>query len=181
MAGGGDLGGGGGRPKRGKNSKRKAKKRVGFRIDMTPLVDITFLLLTFFMFVTTLTTPQVMDMAVPPETEDIEVAETKLFTVRVREDGKIFYNQAKDIPLPILMKELRVKAIKSNLDLKNELITVLKIDDNVPYETVVNILDELNLAEIKITQSLQAEKLNRVRKFTISPLTDKDKEEIKGL
>lgn len=89
MAGGGELGGGG-RPKRGKHSKRKAKKRVGFRIDMTPLVDITFLLLTFFMFVTTLTTPQIMDMAVPPETEDVEVAESKLFTIRVRGDGKIF-------------------------------------------------------------------------------------------
>jgi len=181
MAGGGDLGGGGGRPKRGKHSKRKPKKRLGFRIDMTPLVDITFLLLTFFMFVTTLTTPQVMDMAVPPETEDVEVAESKLFTVRVREDGKIFYNQAKDIPQPIILKELRTKAIKSNLDMKNELITVLKIDENVAYETVVNIFDELNLAEIKITQALQAEKLNRERKFTISPMTDKDKEEIKGL
>jgi len=42
MAGGGELGGGGGRPKRGKHSKRKPKKRLGFRIDMTPLVDITF-------------------------------------------------------------------------------------------------------------------------------------------
>ena len=180
MAGGGELGGGG-RPKRGKHSKRKTKKRVGFRIDMTPLVDITFLLLTFFMFVTTLTTPQIMDMAVPPETEDVEVAESKLFTIRVRGDGKIFYNQAKDAPLPIILKDLRNQSIKSNLDLKNDLITVLKIDDNVSYETVVNILDELNLAEIKIPQALQAEKLNRERKFTIAPLTDKDKEEIIGL
>ena len=119
MAGGGELGGGG-RPKRGKHSKRKTKKRVGFRIDMTPLVDITFLLLTFFMFVTTLTTPQIMDMAVPPETEDVEVAESKLFTIRVRGDGKIFYNQAKDAPLPIILKDLRNQSIKSNLDLKNE-------------------------------------------------------------
>ena len=120
MAGGGELGGGG-RPKRGKHSKRKTKKRVGFRIDMTPLVDITFLLLTFFMFVTTLTTPQIMDMAVPPETEDVEVAESKLFTIRVRGDGKIFYNQAKDAPLPIILKDLRNQSIKSNLDLKNDI------------------------------------------------------------
>ena len=80
-----------------------------------------------------------------------------------------------------MSKILRNQSIKSNLDLKNDLITVLKIDDNVSYETVVNILDELNLAEIKITQALQAEKLNRERKFTIAPLTDKDKEEIIGL
>lgn len=71
MAGGGSLGGGH-KPKRGKHSKRKSKKRVGFVLDMTPLVDITFLLLTFFMFTTTMATPQVMEMSVPPE-QDVEV------------------------------------------------------------------------------------------------------------
>jgi len=53
MSGGGGALTTGGKPKRG-SSKRKTKKRVGFRIDMTPLVDITFLLLTFFMFTTTM-------------------------------------------------------------------------------------------------------------------------------
>ena len=62
------AGGGGGltheRAKRGKHSKRKKKKRIGFHLDMTPLVDITFLLLTFFMFTTTMATPQVMEMSI---------------------------------------------------------------------------------------------------------------------
>ena len=66
MAGGGELGGGE-KQRRGKAGKRKSKKRLGFRLDMTPLVDITFLLLTFFMLTTSMITPQTMEMSVPPE------------------------------------------------------------------------------------------------------------------
>ena len=74
MAGGGEALGGGAKQKRGKSGKRKSKGRVGFRLDMTPLVDITFLLLTFFMFTTSMTTPQTMEMNVPPELEkEVEV------------------------------------------------------------------------------------------------------------
>ena len=64
MAGGGEALGGGGKPKRGGGGKRKKKSRVGFRLDMTPLVDITFLLLTFFMLTTSMITPQKMEMFV---------------------------------------------------------------------------------------------------------------------
>jgi len=47
MAGGGEsLGSGSGKTKRGQ-IKEEVQERIGFRIDMTPMVDITFLLLTF--------------------------------------------------------------------------------------------------------------------------------------
>ena len=55
------------REKRGKQSNRKKAVRVGFKVDMTPLVDITFLLLTFFLFTTTMMRPQIMEMRIPPE------------------------------------------------------------------------------------------------------------------
>ncbi|MBC8144279.1 MAG: biopolymer transporter ExbD, partial [bacterium] len=45
-----DLGGGG----KSKKGGKKKVKRVGFKLDMTPLVDVAFLLLTFFMFATTM-------------------------------------------------------------------------------------------------------------------------------
>ena len=91
------MSGGGGqlsaeRQKRGKSSKRKKMKRVGFYLDMTPLVDITFLLLTFFMFTTTMATPQVMEMSIPPEIEDeVEVKISELFQIFIRNDNKIYY------------------------------------------------------------------------------------------
>ena len=182
MAGGGSLGEGREKAKRGKPSERKKKKRVGFHLDMTPLVDIAFLLLTFFMFTTTMTQPQVMEMFVPPDIKtDVIVKESELYTLRVRGDGKIFYNMAKDEPQVMELKNLKKMSFEENLKQKNRLITVLKIDDNAPYDVVIKVLDELNLAEGDLIPALSKINLKRERRFTIAPLTDKEIEEIKSL
>jgi biopolymer transport protein ExbD len=65
MAGGGEIGGQ--RPTRGKGKKRKQARRLGVTLDMTPLVDIAFLLLTFFMFSTSMSRPQTMELNLPPD------------------------------------------------------------------------------------------------------------------
>lgn len=178
MAGGGSLGGGG-RSKRGKSSKRKAKKRVGFVLDMTPLVDITFLLLTFFMFTTTMATPQVMEMKVPPEIDvPVEVKESQLLSLLVDEDGDLFYFRGQGEAEELKMKDLRNLAIKENLNQINDLIIVLKVSDNVDYGTVVEALDELNLAEAGIVDEMRVKRnqadFKRSRKFTIADLTEDD-------
>lgn len=188
------MSGGGGtlkveRTKRGKASKRKKMKRVGFTLDMTPLVDITFLLLTFFMFTTTMATPQVMEMSIPPESRPVEVRENELLTLRLAESGKLFWNIAKDAPQLIDIRKLRALAVKENLkpDVRNKLITVLKVDGQAPYGLVVNILDELNLAEMNITAEIAKDKdkdgnpMKRQRRFTIAPMSDEDLKEIEGV
>ena len=182
MAGGGSLGEGREKAKRGKPSKRKKKKRVGFHLDMTPLVDIAFLLLTFFMFTTTMTQPQVMEMFVPPEIkEEVKVKQSELYTIRVRYDGKLFYNMATDEPQFMELKNLKKMAFEENMKQKNRLITVLKIDDNASYDIVIRVLDELNLAEGDLVPALAKENLKRERLFTISPMSYKDLEEINSL
>src|SRR3989339_552456 len=116
------------RIKRGKLSKRKKRKRIGFALDMTPLVDITFLLLTFFMFTTTMAAPQVMEMSIPPEVDvQIEVKENELLTLRLRNDGKLFWNMANDEPKPVEIKDLRKIAETENLrpEIQNKLIILL--------------------------------------------------------
>lgn len=189
MSGGGALGGGP-KIKRGKNSKRKPKKRLGFHVDMTPMVDITFLLLTFFMFTTTMASPQVMEMSVPPEMKtQIDVPESLLLQIYVRDDGKLFYAKASDDPAPLDMKKLRDLAIRENLrpDTKNKLITALKCSENASYGLVVNILDELNVAETTITAEVGKDKdaegkpTKRERRFTIAPLTEDEIAKLKGL
>jgi biopolymer transport protein ExbD len=182
MAGGGEGLGGGAKPKRG-GGARKVKKRVGFRLDMTPLVDITFLLLTFFMLTTTMTTPQTMRLGIPPEIDKpVEVAASKLMTIKVRNDGKIFYGMGQDVPSAISIKELRGVVIKQNVALKNDCIVTLKADKNASYGMFIAALDEINQAESEIINGLRGLGINkRERKFVVAPLDDKDIEEIKAL
>ena len=185
MAGGGEALGGGGRDKRGGSGKRKKKKRVGFRLDMTPLVDITFLLLTFFMLTTSMITPQTMEMNVPPELEiEIEVRESELFTIRLRADGVVFVNvSGLDEPQRVKdMKELRKLVVDQNVELKNRCIVTLKASSDAPYGQVVEILDVLNSAEIDIIEGLRKDGINeRKRKFTVAPLSEEDLKEINSL
>ncbi|MCX6139813.1 MAG: biopolymer transporter ExbD [Candidatus Kapabacteria bacterium] len=182
MAGGGELGGGQ-KQRRGKQGKRKIKKRLGFRLDMTPLVDITFLLLTFFMLTTSMITPQTMEMNVPPELDvPIEVKQSELLTIRVRDDGRIFYNMGMDAPEKVVMKGLKKVVVDQNVALKNRCIVVLKGSGEAPYGLVVQILDELNAAEPDIIEGLKRIGINeRKRKFTVAPYEAKDAEELKGL
>lgn len=179
MAGGGSLGGKE-RVKRGSlATKKKKKKRVGFHMDMTPLVDIAFLLLTFFMLATSLNTPQVMEMTVPPSNEGVDVACSNLFTIRVRDDGKIFYNVCDNTPAEVSLKDLKTLAVNENMRAKNKLITSLKVSTKAKYGIVIDVLDTLNLVEMDVIAQLAGEK--RERRFAITPITDKEIEEIKTL
>jgi biopolymer transport protein ExbD len=65
----------------GKGKKKKQGRRLGVRIDMTPLVDVAFLLLTFFMYTTSMSRPQTMEINLPPDKNvKVEIAESNLMT-----------------------------------------------------------------------------------------------------
>ena len=191
MSGGGEGLGGGSRDKRG-HSKRKKKKRIGFKLDMTPLVDITFLLLTFFMFTTTMLKPQIMNMKIPPEwTVDVQVIDKELFTLSLTADNKLYWFigiPGKDNPVEeIQLKDLRAKAIEVNLKpmVKNKMITCFKISRDAKYNKMVEILDELNLAEVGIKDEISKDidkttglPTERQRKFTIAVLSEDDSKKI---
>ena len=65
------------RDKKGGKKKKKGR-RLGIRIDMTPLVDVGFLLLTFFMLTTTMNKPQAMEINLPPAETKADVAESNV-------------------------------------------------------------------------------------------------------
>ncbi len=181
MSGGGSLGGGGSKSKRG-NTKRKTKERKGFHIDMTPLVDITFLLLTFFMFTTTMATPQVMEMSLPPEVDTpIDVKCSELLNILIDDDDRVMWYYCDGLLEEVTdTKKVREISFEYNLrdDIKNKLIIALKVSEHANYGLVVNILDELNLAEMNIISELTGTGEDRRRKFTIAKLTELDYEKI---
>lgn len=182
MSGGGESLGGGGKARRGGKSKRKVKKRLGFRLDMTPLVDITFLLLTFFMLTTSMLTPQTLQLNVPRDAEEIDVKCSELMTLRIRDDGSIFYNVCTDQPAKVNLQELRKVVTEQNIALKNRLIVSLKASPEGTYGRVAQVLDILRAAEPDIIAGLNKVGIDkRDRKFTVAPWTEEDAKETAGL
>jgi biopolymer transport protein ExbD len=57
---------------------RKLSKRIGFHLDMTPMVDVAFLLLTFFMLTTTFSKSNTMEINMPPDKVEVKVAESNV-------------------------------------------------------------------------------------------------------
>src|SRR5213083_2508647 len=75
----------------------RPKRRVGIRIDMTPMVDVAFLLLIFFMVTTVFRTPQALEINLPPDKDvKIEVKESNVITVRVLADGRTYWRHGDD-------------------------------------------------------------------------------------
>ncbi|OGU73488.1 MAG: hypothetical protein A3H45_03245, partial [Ignavibacteria bacterium RIFCSPLOWO2_02_FULL_55_14] len=143
MSGGGDIGGG--REPKGKHAKKKKVKRVGVRIDFTPLVDVAFLLLTFFMLTTVFNTPQTMELNLPPDDKtQVEVAESSLLTVRVMGSGVIWWNIGSEPLNKVEFKDLRALLLERNRS-NPKLITLIKVDRDGKYTQMVDVMDELNL------------------------------------
>ena len=119
-------------------------------------------------------------MSVPPEKTEIEVGESMLLTIFIRDDNKVFYAHGQEDPTEIEMKEIKGLAERENLrpDVINKLITALKPSENASYGVVVSILDELNLAEIAITAEVgkkideEGNPTARERRFTIAPMNE---------
>jgi len=67
-------------------SRIKAK-RVGFRIDMTPMVDVAFLLLTFFMLTTKFRPPEMVRIDLPSSHSQLKLPESDVLTITVGGDN----------------------------------------------------------------------------------------------
>lgn len=78
--------------KKGKHGKVRAKKQ-STHIDMTPMVDLAFLLLTFFMLTTTFGKPKTMEINMPvkPENEDNQTLVNNAVTVLLSGDNKVYW------------------------------------------------------------------------------------------
>src|SRR5580765_4428800 len=106
---------------------RRPKRRVGVRIDMTPMVDVAFLLLIFFMVTTVFRTPQALEINLPPdENVKIEVAESKVLSVRVLPDQRVYWKRGTDPWARTDMSGLT--SVFKNYRGNKDLVVVIKID-----------------------------------------------------
>jgi biopolymer transport protein ExbD len=65
-------------------------RRAGIRIDMTPLVDVAFLLLTFFMLTTQFKPMEEVEIVLPSSNSAFKLPESNVMTISLSKDGRIF-------------------------------------------------------------------------------------------
>lgn len=143
----------------------RKRSRVGIRIDMTPMVDVAFLLLIFFMVTTVFRRPLAMEMNLPESKAVVKVKESNVMTIYVNKDGSMLYDVGKRGVQPLDWAELRETLVLES-DYNPELIILGKIDREAQYELMVNLLDTFDEAQMQ--------------RFSIIPMTDADKAFVEG-
>jgi len=155
----------------GKGGKVRSKKQNS-KVDLTAMVDLAFLLITFFMLTTSLSKPQSMDLSLPNKDEDdkpvvdTKVDENRTMTVILGENNKLTYYMGllatpiagpKDLPYGKdgIRKEL-LKRKKSVLEYsaakgkpKNGIIVIIKPTKKSNYRNLVDILDEMAITGVE--------------------------------
>lgn len=110
-----------------KGKKKGRAKKMSTRVDFTPMVDLGFLLITFFMLATTLSKPQTMEVALPSKEKVSEVDQTKIkasraVTILLGKDNKVYYYEGtreNDIDPVLVPTDFSPKGIRQFLIRKN--------------------------------------------------------------
>ena len=157
-----DTSGGGGK----KGGKVRTKK-MSTRVDLTAMVDLAFLLITFFMLTTTLAKPQAMDIAMPDKDkekqQELTIADTRTINILLGSGNKLeWYMGSVDKQLtPPEIQGFGKNGIRKALiekskevvgrtgDPKKGLIVLIKPSEKSNYRNLVDILDEMKITNIQ--------------------------------
>jgi biopolymer transport protein ExbD len=149
------------------------KKRVGFRIDMTPMVDVAMLLLTFFMMTTVFRPEEATAIDLPASNAPTKMPETDIIVVTVNKEGRVFmgvdsqtlraqlFGEANKLrpSMEVDRKSLHDLLIQARIS-NPKLRTLVKGDKEAPYGPLEDILDVLR--QVKITRFNLVTELEKV-------------------
>ncbi|MBB6111427.1 ExbD/TolR family protein [Mucilaginibacter lappiensis] len=148
---------GGGKHKGGKVRSKKQSTRV----DLTAMVDLAFLLITFFIMTTTLAKPKAMDLAMPDKDEktkdQLAIAASRSLTLLLGSDDKLeWYLGEPGKSAPTIDNYGKDGLRKTLIDKSKEVLektgktmfVVIKPSDKSTYKNVVSALDEMNITNI---------------------------------
>ncbi|OWK98670.1 biopolymer transporter ExbD [Kaistella haifensis DSM 19056] len=150
----------------GKGGKVRSKKQAP-HVDLTPMVDLAFLLITFFMLVTTFNKPNVMDLGLPakpkpdaPKPPPTEIDLSNSISLIIGKDNRIFYHQLDQAGLneqtlqeTSFDREGITKVIeqaKARAKDQSKFTVIIKPTDDAVYKNFVDILDEMAITKNEI-------------------------------
>ena len=142
----------------------KRRPHAALRIDMTPMVDLGFLLITFFIFTTTMSDKTTMKLYMPHDGDPMATAESRVLTVLLGNNNKVYayegsfekalkenrilatsYNESSGIGQLIRNKQNELLRTK---DGKASMLFLIKPSSQSTYKNVVDALDETTINDV---------------------------------
>lgn len=157
----------------------RRQKKLYLRIDMTPMVDLGFLLIAFFVMTTQLSLPAVMKLMMPKDGPDTQVPNSAAFTILIENESDIYVytgNPSEALQSGFIQKTslagnkgLRelIQSHQRNLDISGfkegraGMMMLIKPSAKASYQQIVDILDEAAI--------------NAVGKYVIVPYSEEDR------
>lgn len=133
-------------------SERKVRfNKRSTKIDMTPMVDLAFLLLTFFILTTTFIKPHIMQVDMPDPTGDSSpITEANVMHVVLAAEGKV-YCWTGDAVVPVttdLSRHGFRKILSDRIQTHPRTMVLIKPMDDAPFSHVVDMLDEMSISGV---------------------------------
>jgi len=139
--------------------KKKSPKKVSTKVDMTPMVDLAFLLITFFMLTTTFNTPKIMQLVMPSKDGITTTSNNCSLVILGDKDNKMYWYQSANVEKaslhnleasPEKIREFLIQKKKETLAKGDcqQIAIAIKFKDEASYKNVVDILDEMNIVGI---------------------------------
>ena len=129
-------------------------KRHSLRIDMTPMVDLGFLLITFFIYTSTIREPSSMSLIMPDEQgPPTKIKQSGALTLIPGEDQKVYYYEGEfeegKLKTSTIREVRRVIVDKKARTPVNDLVITIKPSKYSNYRTVVDVLDEMIISDVR--------------------------------
>jgi biopolymer transport protein ExbD len=151
----------------GKKGGKKRSKKLSTRIDMTPMVDLGFLLITFFVLVTTVNKPSAMDLKIPakpdpnePIEEQPQLKESKVLQLMLGPDNKLYHFRGVQDPIVDSIDFTTSSTLRPVIESARQKIiqkwgsdtvmtVLIKPMKKSTYKNLVDVLDEMSISKMR--------------------------------
>lgn len=137
----------------------KKGKKLSTRVDLTPMVDLGFLLITFFIFTTTMSQPTAMKLFLPKDTEKPEeqnkIKASGALSIMLGRGNGVYYYEGELLPDGSNFKSSNFKDIRQVIINKRkstnpqDFVVVIKPGPEATYKNTVDMLDEMTINDVK--------------------------------
>jgi len=136
----------------------KKGKKLSTRVDLTPMVDLGFLLLTFFVFTTTMSQSTAMNMNEPKDdpNQQMKVKNSGAMTILLGKGNQVYYYYGQLMPETISQdfKSTNFAGIRALILEKkkstpiDDLMYIIKSDEKSTFKNAIDILDEMTISAV---------------------------------